>query len=726
MGVAALLVATAKAVPAAFAQAGETPRTTPSAALFRRPDALARPAIDGRLDDLLWAQATQLTDFRQSEPVAGAPVSESTELLLAYDARSLFLGIRCGDRDPAGIRATQMKRDADLDPDDRVEFWFDTFCDRRNAYWFQIGAGGSKGDALISRNGSDFNKQWDAIWHGRSRLTTDGWEAEVEIPLQSIAFDPMTTRFGFNVVRHLRRKNEQAVWASPDPRLMFFAMVNGGTLTGIHDLEQSLGLDVVPFAVFDRVRQRAAGRDYSRGDAGFDLFWRMTPNLKLSGSFNTDFAETEVDEREVNLTRFPLFFPEKRDFFLEDSGNFAFGGGNRRGQSPDVLPFFSRRIGIDDDGEEVPLDAALKLTGRTDSYSLGLMQVRTADHHELDAQDLFVGRFSKNLFEQSDAGVIFTAGDPDGSGRADTSGGDFNYRTDDFLGDQSLRFSAWLIATGHEGAGGDGVAGRVACALPNDEYDVGASYTLIEEGFDPQLGFVRRTAVKRYGANLMWQPRPVDSVVRQWFIGVKPLLFTDLGNRTETAEVEYSLLAFELQSGDEFALEATTSYENLDESFDIVDGITIPADGYRFARLAAEVDTSDGRPLQAFASCSTGGFFDGQSYEVGGGFVARPSRWWNAGIEWERTDANLNAGSFVARVSRLRVNVQFSPDVAWSNFVQHDNLSDELGLNSRLWWIFEPGREAFLVLNQGWLYTSDRLAPTDTTLSLKLGWTLRW
>ena len=612
-----------------------------------------------------------------------------------------------------------------LDPDDRVEFWFDTFHDRRNAYWFQIGAGGAKGDALITRNGAEFNKQWDAIWHGQSRVTAEGWEAEAAIPLQSIAFDPATTRFGFNVVRWLRRKNEQAVWASPDPQFQFFAMANGGTLTGIHGLEQSLGLDVVPFVVLDRVRQRDAGRDYSRGDSGFDFFWRLTPNVKLSGSANTDFAETEVDERQVNLTRFPLFFPEKRDFFLEDSGTFTFGGGGRFGQSPDVLPFFSRRIGIDDTGEEVPIDAALKLAGRTDGWSFGLLDVQTAADHALDAQNLFVGRVSRNLFEQSDAGLIVTRGDPSGDGRAGTSGGDFNYRIDDFLGGESLRVNAWLLATEQVGPDGEAVSGHLGFGMPNDEYDVGASTTWVAQEFDPELGFVRRDG-KRFGGRAFWQPRPAASAVRQWTFGVRPTAWIDAGNEVESVEFDATLLGVELQSGDSAELTVAHLREQLEESFEIVDGVTVPADDHRFARVAVEFGTSEGRPLQARCGVEGGGFFDGRSYDLELGLNARLSRFWNAGIDWERTDANLEDGSFVARVTRLRATIQFHPDLAWSNFLQHDNLSDEIGLNSRLWWILEPGREAFLVLNHGWLRHHGSFEPTDTTLSLKLGWTLRW
>jgi hypothetical protein len=203
-------------------------------------------------------------------------------------------------------------------------------------------------------------------------------------------------------------------------------------------------------------------------------------------------------------------------------------------------------------------------------------------------------------------------------------------------------------------------------------------------------------------------------------------VWTDAGNEVESVELDSTLVGFELQSGDQGEIRVGHVREQLDQPFDIVDGVTVPADDHRFARAAVEFETSEGRPLQASCELEGGGFFDGRSYELAVGLNARLSRFWNAGIEWERIDANLEDGSFVARVTRLRSTIQFHQDLAWTNFLQHDNLSEELGVNSRLWWILEPGREVFLVLNHGWLRHHGSFEPTDTTLSLKLGWTLRW
>jgi hypothetical protein len=704
----------------------QSPSDVPTCTIVRLPEGVKPPRIDGRLDDEAWKRAAVIDGLTQVEPDMGAPGSEKTQVLLLYDARTIWVGLRCFDSDPAGIRATQSMRDAVLDPDDRVEIWFDTFHDHRNAFWFQIGAAGGPGDALIARNGASFNKQWDGIWEARSRVTAQGWEAEIAIPLQTISFDPERPDWGMNVVRWIRRKNEEDHWASADPRLSFYAMAYGGTLTGFHDLQKSLGLDVVPFVTVDRVRRRTEDRDYLQGDGGFDLFWRVTPNFKFSGSFNTDFAETEVDSREVNLTRFPLFFPEKRDFFLEDSGNFTFGSSARMFSTPELLPFFSRRIGLDANGAEVPLLGAMKFTGRTDDVSIGVLDVVSDAHDDVARQNLFAGRFSKNLFAESDAGVIVTSGDPDGGGRALTYGADFNWRASDFLGDRNLRFSSYLLKSAHAGAGGDGLAFQSLLAYPNDTVDANASYTLIQQDFDPALGFVLRSDVKKYAGTFHWKPRPHDGSVRQWDFGIDPALYTGLDNRTQSSSVKLTPAGVELESGDRADVTVTNHYEHLDEDFEIVDGVVLPPGGYRFTQVGGEINTSEARPLSVDLLADTGSYWDGKAWSTTLAVGWRPCRWGNVGLVWQRTDANLDEGSFVARVTRLRLNLVFTPELSWTTLLQYDNLSHEIGLFSRVWWIFRPGCETFLVLNQGWLHDPRATTPLDTQLTLKVGWTFRY
>jgi hypothetical protein len=691
----------------------------------RRPDDVPTPVIDGVLDDALWELCEPLQGLRQVEPVAGADPSEATDVRIAFDSGAIYIGIRCHDTDPQAIRATQRKRDARLEPDDRIEFLLDTFRDRRNAFWFQVGAAGSIGDALITKNGSRFNKEWDGIWYGEASIDDEGWVAEVEIPAASINFDPHATAWGFNFVREIRRRSETIRWASPTPRIFFFSVANAGLLTGIAGLEQGLGLDIKPFATGSYHNYESAGDEHSQGDSGLDVFYRISASTKLSVSVNTDFAETEVDNRKVNLTRFPLFFPEKRDFFLEDSGVFFFGpsGGYRRRQ--DVVPFFSRRIGLDDDGKEVPLLVSAKVTAQTDSYSLGLLDVQTGASAGLDDRNLFAGRFSKNILDQSDMGVIWTHGHPTEDMESDTVGVDLNYRTDRFAGDRNLRVSAYLLKTASENNAGDDLAYHLGMRYPNDEIWAGLSMTTIEENFEPALGFVERSGVRKFKGDFSYRPR-MYSDIRQLSFGIEPTWITDMSGKTQTIDVDVMPFGIEWESGDEVDLFVTQKVENLDEDFPIYEGVVLPTGDYEFTRYGVMFESSQKREFSAEVMVSTGEFFNGDRTDYSLELDWRPNAATLYGLEYELNDVGLAEGDFVVHLARMKVELLFNPRVSWSNFAQWDDISDDVSLNSRLWWIFEPGREAFLVLNRDWHLEDGDLQPTNLETTLKLGYTLRF
>ncbi len=685
---------------------------------------MQRPKIDGSLQDPVWSTAADIGPLRQVVPVADGTPTEDTRIRLLYDDNAVFVALECFDREPHLIRDSQRLRDARLNPDDRVEMIFDTFLDRRSGFWFQIGAGGSRGDALVTGNGSNFNKEWDGIWYGRAQVTSKGWQAEIEIPTATLNFDPEQSSWGFNIRRFIRRRNEEARWAAPFPRIGFFSIANAGTIHGISGLHQGLGLDFVPFAVTDYVRDRTSGRRYTQGDAGFDLFYKLTPNFKVSGTVNTDFAETEVDERRVNLTRFPLFFPEQRDFFLEDAGAFFFGPPGGGGGRADVIPFFSRRIGLDDDGNEVPLSGAIKVTGRTDSFSLGLIDVQTERDGELDDKNLFAGRFSKNLFEQSQVGVVWTRGNPTEDARNDTYGADFNYRTDTFLGDRNLRFSSYFLVSDTEKVKRNETAYFFRLDYPNDQVDLSASWSVIEDNFEPALGFVRR-AGKIYRARAGWNPR-VGGGIRQMFFRVEPLLITNAANHLATGEVRVRPLAIEFERGDEFSVDITRRTEVLDDVFEIQDDIFIPQERYDFTRYRVGFETASARKLALEADYEFGTFFNGRRADWSVEVNYRPTPLVNFNVEYNRNAVNLPGGDFVVRIWRGRMNLQFTPEIAWSNFVQYDSVSEALGLNSRLWVIVKPGHDLFFVINQGWEYSPDRFAPSSTQLTAKMSYTFRF
>ena len=699
----------------------DPPRKSAVAVRVERP-----PRIDGRLDDEAWSLAAPIRDFVQVEPVEGAPPSEATEVRLLYDGRNLYVGVRCFDRDVAGIVGTQMGRDAVLDPDDRVELFFDTFGDRRNAFWFQMSPVGSKGDALVSNNGRDFNKPWDGIWEGKASIDELGWSFEMAIPFQTLSFDPSAQAWGMNFRRFVKRRNEEDRWAAARLDQNFFQVAEAGLLRGLKGMRQGLGLDVVPFftARYEVDRDGATDRDL-RGEPGFDAFYRLTPNLTASLTVNTDFAETEVDDRQINLTRFPLFFPEKRDFFLQDAGIFQFADFGGFGARPDLLPFFSRRIGLDLRGNEVPILAGLKLTGRAGDWNLGALDVRTDDAGGQDGQNLFAARVSRNVGGQSTVGGIATSGDPSGEGRSALYGMDANFRTSGFLGDKNLVATVFGLRTETEGRSGDDLAYGASVATPNDRVSLALAWKEIQEDFDPALGFAPRTGIRKTTGSAFYRPR-FEGAVRRLSFGTEASVITDLEDRLESSEVSVQALGIEWDSGDELALSVGTTRERLDEPFAIRPDVTIPADEYDFVRARMAFESAQKRPLSVTLAVEGGAFFEGHREDYEAGAFWRPSRYFTGSLGYAQHLVDLPDGSFVVHVGSARANVSFTPDLDWLNLVQVDNESDTLGVQSRLRWIVRPGEEVFLVWSQVEERRGGSLVPLHQEAAFKIGYTLRF
>ncbi|MBT8486900.1 MAG: carbohydrate binding family 9 domain-containing protein [Phycisphaerales bacterium] len=678
------------------------------------------PVIDGRLDDAVWASAAVITDFRQVDPVEFAEPSERTEVRLLMDADALYVAFRCHDRDPGAIIGTRMKRDASLGPDDRVSFIIDPYDDQRNGFFFEMNPAGARGDALIEEN-SRFIKNWDGIWYGRASIDDGGWVAEMAIPFKTISFNPDATEWRFNASRFIRRRNESIEWASPARDTSFNSFADAGILEGIRDLNQGVGLDIKPFGVVTVKRDHDENRGGIDIDGGLDAFYKLTPAMTLSLTVNTDFAETEVDERRINLTRFPLFFPEKRDFFLQDTGIFDFGGIRRN-----PLPFFSRRIGRGRDGAPADILAGIKLTGRAENLNLGLLDVQMQHDDELGNKNLFVGRASVDVLEQSTFGGIFTYGDPQAGDDNWIGGVDFNYRTSDYAGDKTIDGNAFVLVSGGAGPQDQATSFGGRIGYPNDRVDWRVGFTQIDSDYTAPLGFVPRPGIREYFGNWRYRWRPENSWIRSIDTGVNGFFVTDLDDEVESRSLDFDLLTVRSQLGDRLSFQVEREREVLDEPFEIREGIVIPVADHRFDRFGVELSTSSGRPVDFEVSYEGGDFFNGTRDDYQVELSWRPSRHLELGGEFEMNDVDLPGGSFITRIIRSRVDVYFTPDVTWSTFVQFDNVSDSIGINSRLRWIIEPGNELFVVLNQAVGRFDDRFRVTDTAVTTKLGWTFRY
>jgi hypothetical protein len=694
------------------------------------------PRIDGRLDDEAWRAARPIGELVQLEPALGVAPSEASDIRFLHDDEHLYMAVRCFDREPRAIVSTTRERDAFLDVDDRVEIVFDTFHDRRNAFFFQINAAGSKGDALLTNNGANFNKPWDGLWEGAARIDELGWSAELALPFKTLAFAPGGDTWGFNVQRFIGRKREEARWANASREHGLFNVYRAGELRGLSGIHQGIGLDVVPFFTSHWRNERdrngdgradGTGAKSLLGEPGFDLFYKLIPSLTFSLTVNTDFAETEVDERQINLTRFPLFFPERRDFFLQDAGVFEFGlndsggGGDRA-----LIPFFSRRIGLDLGGEEVPILGGAKLTGRAGPWGIGVLDVQTEDQDALEGENLFAARLSRDVGEQSKVGGIVTRGAPDGSDGSTLVGLDATRRTRAFAGDRDLVTSAFLLHSKSDDGGGESSAFGLALRAPGDRWSWNLGALEIQEDFEAALGFVPRRDVRRYDGGLEFQPRPGMAGLRQLEFGLSTEVFTDTDGELETWATELQPLGLLFESGDELRLELQHVHDELLEDFEIADGVVIPAGEYDDARVSLELGTAENRKLSAEVELDAGEFLGGRKHGLGLALTWQPGPLFNASAGYARDDVSVDAGDFDTQLARLRANVSFSPELSWNNLVQWDNESDTFGLQSRLRWIPVPHQEMFLVFEETLESDASRSAPLAQELALKLTYAVRF
>jgi hypothetical protein len=688
--------------------------------------------LDGLLDEPDWNRALPIEDILQREPVEGLPPSERTEFRLLFDAENLYIGVRCHDSTPTAIVSTQMSRDADLSVDDRLEILIDTFRDRRNAFYFSTNPSGALVDGLIVENGS-LNRDWDAIWDVRTRRTDDGWSAEFAIPFKSLSFKQLSGTWGFNLSRSIKRKIEEDRWAAARLDVRFFQVSEAGEIEGLSSVEQGRALDVRPYVSGSWAHSDAGRSTVSEADAGADIFYNITPSLKLTGTINTDFAETEVDNRQINLTRFPLFFPEKRAFFLENAGVFAFG---TAGASNELIPFFSRRIGLVAN-TQVPILAGMKLTGKAGRYDLGLLDVKTRraetveDKKTVEAKNFLVARVKRNIWRQSYVGAIYTEGNPTDNRSSRTFGSDFRLGTSSFLGHRNATFNGYWLGVEEKDQTDGSASYGAAIAYPNDLWNAQLDWARIDKNFRPALGFVPRTDIQRLNVSVDFSPRPKN------FLGIRQMTHEFRFNRfvrlsqgkVESWRVFMAPINYTWNSGDRFEVNWVPQFERLFAPFEI-SGVTLPPGGYRFDRYRLEFWTSNKRPWKIDTTWWFGTYWSGRADQWTGMFLYKLAPHVETSLRYDQTFARLKEGRFVARIFSFRANYSVTPFLTLYNLAQFDNDSQNLGWQSRVRWIVRPGREIFVVLNHGWIRENsaegNRFRAADRGIAAKAQYTLRF
>jgi hypothetical protein len=689
--------------------------------------------LDGRLLEPFWKQA-QVIPLTQQAPKPGEPTPFETTVRIATTPDAVYVAFVCRDPDPSALAVHTMQRDGDTDADDFVAVALDTYGDRRTGYFFRVNAAGARVDGLIA--GAEHpSYDWDGIWDARTQRGADGWTVEIVIPSRTLSFKKGLDTWGANFERNVARVRTVLRWSSPTLDSFFYDLSRSAAISGFGQLQQGLGLEFIPYAT-GRVRNefQTDGRAM-QASVGGDFTYRITSQLAAVFTANTDFAETEVDTRQLNLSRFELFFPERRTFFLEGSNQYQFG----LGLDAQFIPFFSRRIGLFE-GEQIPINAGVKLNGRVGKWNVGLLDVQTRDRVLRDGSlvrgtNLFASRVSYDVTPKLRLGGIVTNGNPDGATRNRLAGFDGVWRTSEFRGNKNLFIGGWAAVAGGDVGQGDRNGYGFKIDYPNDRWDCFVSFNKYGSSLAPALGYLPRPGVHRFETACEFRPRPRKdgpfAWVRQQFMEQRFYRVTNERGQVESQQFSWTPVNIQTETGDRFSINWIPWYEYLPVPFAIAESATLPVGEYRFQRLLAEFESSPNRRMQFTNTTGGGSFYNGTLYQQENSILYTSHKGsWQAGVTIEQNFGKLKQGRFVQRLWQLQTTYAFNPNLALTSFLQYDTESNGVGNNLRLRWTLKPGNELFVVWNRGWkrLILSPHelgLIPETELLAVKLRWTLR-
>lgn len=676
------------------------------------------PVIDGKLDDPVWGKANPVSDFHQQRPDYREPATEETHVRITYDDDHFYIAAKLLDRNPDQIRATQLVQGRDISGDDRFWCSLDTFNSKRNDYYFEVNANGVRGEALRENN-SRFIDEWTTIWHAVSRIDSDGWTSELAIPFKSISFSSDGGIWRINCGRWIMRKQEHVLLESSN-RLWWAA--DSRELYGIAGVRQGLGLDVAVSTTF------AHRRDFSEEDSRIeiqpsaDLYYRITPSMMAALTLNSDFSTAEVDDVQVALDRFSLFFPEKRNFFLQDAGIFEFGNVETNGR-----PFFSRRIGLAGDGTPLTINAGGKLTGRAGRFNIGALAVQQEAFDGTGTESLSVARGSMNILEESALGFIITHGDPLSDASNTLYGADFFYRTRTGPFGGTLQGYLWAQRTRTPGLDDNDLAMGAALEFPNDRVNWSVSLQEIQENFHPALGFVNRRAIRQYDAEFRYRTRPRSKVLREVDHEVEASLVTGVDGQRQSRLLRVRPIRLANRANDSVYVEWQQNRELVSRDFTLFDRLLVPAIDYEFEHVRVGLETGLQRALVLAASVQDGTFFGGERLEKAIDVQWRPSMHLYLRLGYTENDVELTSGHFKSRLARLQSDIAMNPYWSLSNLVQYDNAADLIGGSMRLRYEPRDGQEMLFVVNRTFdVEVDNRLTSAQNEALLKLSYTFRF
>jgi len=684
--------------------------------------------IDGIPDEPAWQQAGIIPQLTQQEPHPGQPTSFQTEILMGSDEENLYIALICHDPDPARIVVHTMQRDGNMSGDQTVALVFDTFGDHRLGYYFEINRAGARLDGLISGAG-DVSNDWDGVWDAKTHRTVDGWTAEIRLPAQTLRFTPGAASWGFNVQRRIARKRLTLRWTGTTLDAQFTDLRRAGLLSGVAKLRQGKGLSVSPFGLVRRIADLQQPETAVSGAGGLDIMYNITSDLSAVVTFSSDFSETEVDNRQVNLTRFPLFFPEKRAFFVEGSNLFSFGSG----LGEDFIPFFSRRIGLYN-GSQVPLNGGFKVLGRVGRWSVAALDARMGSSSATQSTNLFAGRVTTDVSDHFTFGTMITSGDPDGVHHNSLAGMDALWRTSTFHKHKNLALGGWFAFAGGDLPAGSPGGWGLKLDYPNDLWDLFFTYKAFGAGLDPALGFLPRPGTRWYQGGGAFQPRPAGPLlgwVRQFYFEMYATYVANLSGQTESWRLFMAPFNAQTVTGEHIEFNVVPQFEHLATPFEIADSVVIPVGDYQFTRFRLEAQSSRHWAWRVGSTVWFGAFYTGSLTQVES-FITYTLLQGHLQLEVQHENdfTTLAEGDFTQRLWQVTAAYALTPDLIFSSYTQYDSESRNMGSNSRLRWTIRPGNDLFLVWNHGWEYplgsrSALNLQPVSDQLVAKVRWTFR-
>ena len=696
--------------------------------------------LDGKLDDTFWSDVTGISDFLVQEPVEGGEPTEKTTVKVAYDENYLYIGAIFYDSEPDGIKAFKMRKDAPLNTDDRFMWILDTYLDGRNAYFFEINPRGLMGDGLLTiGQGRSLNKDWDGIWRPWTYIGDFGWSAEIRIPFHTLNFDPKTSTWGINFQRTIRRKNEEILWSGHKRNQGIYRPQDAGRLTGLNNISQGLGLELVGYGKAEALKvQNESEGDYNNSqslDGGLDVNYNITPGLKASLTVNTDFAETEVDDRQINLTRFPIRFPEKRDFFLEGANIFRFA------PSSGVYPYFSRKIGLRS-GNPIPILYGGRVIGKIGKVEVAAQQVKTRETDNFNSEDFSVIRLKQNFLKESSIGVLYTRRHTN-KGKEfvpplqdrNTLGVDLTLNTSTFLKNQNLQFQAFAVIHNPETPGeiNNNIWDRSARGLrfnfPNDPWSGSLSYREFGVNYDPAVGFSRRNSFRRVEPRIRFSPiLEKSSTIRelQWEVSFENLM--SLQWKKLTQNIRLTPLSIRFESGDEISYQIIRNFERLEYDFNILgdNSIVIPVGNYTNWSHQIELETANYRKIVYGIELKTEGFWSGNRTEYENELIFRPFPGINLNLGYIHSRVNLREGNFKTNLVRFLGDFDFTPFISFSSNIQYDDISENIGMNNRFKYTITPGSDIYFVYNHNWFNDDGKYKTSSMMGATKITYTQRF